>query len=216
MKCLKHTLTEEEVKWLGKHFRNTKNAELAARLGISESSVHRYARELGLKKTPQFIRKCQTATALAAKESHIRNGTYPPKGYRIPRSEEFQFKPGVTPLQRHGKRKEEQRIRNLTASLAATRKLERARALFGLERKTKLRIAGMGQPRHFAEQRHYLRKLGYLIERGSMDAYYTPDTKRSEDYESRTRDNCNKYAPFRFKPAKPDGFPLHPNPTDGG
>ncbi len=215
MKGVKHTLTDKEVKWLGKHFRNTKNAELADRLGISEASLHRYAREMGLRKTPQFVRKCQLATAAAAKESHLRNGTYPPKGYIIPRSEEFQFQPGVTPLQRHGKRKEEQRLRRMKESMAATRKLERARILFGLERKTKLRIAGLGQPRYFAEQRYYLRKLGYLIERGSMDAYYTPDTKRSEDYETRTRDNCKHYAPFRFRPAKPDGFPLHPQPTDG-
>lgn len=215
MKGVKHILTDKEAKWLEKHFRNTKNAELASRLGISEASLHRYAREMGLKKTPQFVQKCLAATTAAAKASHLRNGTYPPKGYRIPRSEEFQFKPGVTPLQRHGKRKEEQRIRKMKESMAATRKLERARALFGLERKTKLKLAGMGQPRHFTEQRHYLRKLGYIIERGSMVAYYTPSTKRSEDYETRTRDNCKKYAPFRFIPAKPDEFPLHPSSTDG-
>ena len=92
----KITLTQRQEAWLCRHFRNTRNAELAARLGISESSLRRFARSLGLTKTPQFMRKCQAATAAAAKASHLRNGTYPPKGYRIPRSEEFQFKPGTS------------------------------------------------------------------------------------------------------------------------
>lgn len=196
----RHTLTEKEVKWLEKHFRNTKNAEIAEHLGISESSVHRYARELGLKKTPQFIRKCQAATTAAAKASHLRNGTYPPKGYKIPHSEEHRFKPGENNLQRLGPRRERQRIRKMKETMAETRRVERARALFGLERKTKLKLAGMGQPRHFALQRYYLRRLGYIIERGSMDAYYTQETKRSKEYESRTRENCNNFVPFRFKP----------------
>ena len=53
-KGIKHTLTEKEVKWLSANFRNTKNAELAAHLGISESALHRYAREYGLTKTVRF------------------------------------------------------------------------------------------------------------------------------------------------------------------
>lgn len=85
MSTKKIVLTPRQEAWLCRHFRNTRNAELAARLGISETSLHRFARSLGLTKTPQFMRKCQAATAAAAKASHLRNGTYPPKGYHIAR-----------------------------------------------------------------------------------------------------------------------------------
>lgn len=133
-------LTEKQVAWLKKHFRNSKNAVLAEKLGISESGLHRLACLHGLKKTKQFMRKTQRATSDAAKASHLKNGTYPPKGYRIPRSEEYQFKKGETPVQRLGKRKEKARIAKCVESRKQTYKLEHARALFGLERKTKLRV----------------------------------------------------------------------------
>ena len=84
------------------------------------------------------------------------------------------------------------------ASRRETFRLEKARALFGLERKTKLQV--IRRPHYFACQRNYLRKLGYIIERGGMIAYYTPETRRSQDYESRTRDNCKRFVSFKFLP----------------
>ncbi|MBR6280835.1 MAG: hypothetical protein IKR32_06025, partial [Bacteroidales bacterium] len=140
MKTEKIILTPRQEAWLCRHFRNTKNAELAARLGISETSLHRFARSLGLTKTPQFMRKCQAATAAAAKASHLRNGTYPPKGYRIPRSEEFQFKPGETPLDRLGKRREKKRVEKALATRNATIRDERLRIRWGLEQRTRMKL----------------------------------------------------------------------------
>ena len=131
-------LTDKQVAWFRRHFQNTKNAVLTEKLGISESGLHRLARQYGLKKTPRFMKKCQRATSEAAKASHLKNGTYPPKGYRIPRREEYQFRKGETPLQRLGKRKEKARIAKAAETRRKTYRLERARALFGLERKTKL------------------------------------------------------------------------------
>lgn len=196
-KGIKHTLTEKEVKWLSANFRNTKNAELAAHLGISESALHRYAREYGLTKTARFMHKCQAATTAAAKASHLRNGTYPPKGYRIPRSEEFCFKKGEKPIDRLGKRGEKKRITKAAATRRATFREEKARVMFGLKQRTKLRV--VAQPRHIALQRHYLRGLGYIVARGSLTAYYTPDTKRSATFEARTPDTRN-FVRFEFLP----------------
>lgn len=59
MKGKKIELTDKEVAYLSKHFKHMKNAELAAKLNIGERSVVRLARKLGLKKTPQFMHKCQ-------------------------------------------------------------------------------------------------------------------------------------------------------------
>ena len=63
--------------------------------------------------------------------------------------------------------------------------------LFGLPRETKLRV--FKQPREWTAKRFYLRKLGYVIERGGLDAYYGETTRRSEALEAR-------YKPFRFHP----------------
>ena len=198
MKGIKHTLTAREIQWLQNHFRNTKNAELAEHLGISETALHRYAREYGLTKTRQFMSKCQAATTAAAKASHLRNGTYPPKGYRIPRSEEFCFKKGERPVDRIGKRREKKRIEKAAASRRVTVREEKARVLFGFKQLTKMRV--IAQPRHIALQRNYLRRLGYIVARGSLTAYYTPDTKRSASYEERTPATAKKYVHFTFLP----------------
>lgn len=201
-KGVKIELTERQIKWLSVHFKNTKNSEIAERLGISETAVHRYARIYGLVKTRAFRKSTQLNAAARARESHLRNGTYPPKGYKIPRSDEFQFKPGVTNLERLGKRREKARIEKSAESRRKTYKTEKARVMFGLEQKTKMRV--ICQPHYIACQRNYLRKLGYIIERGSMIAYYTPETRRSELYETRTKEESrryNRYVAFEFRPA---------------
>lgn len=187
-------LTEAQIAYLVKHFKNTKNALLAEKLGISETGVHRLARKYGLKKTRQFMRKTQRATADAAKASHLKHGTYPPKGYKIPRSEEYQFKKGETPVQRLGKRKEAARVKKAAQTLAATRKMERARALFGLEQKTRLRVKK--QPLKKIQTRYYLRKRGYIIDDPAFVAYYDENTRRALKIEARPKQQ--RY--YDFKP----------------
>ena len=187
-------LTEKQVAWLQKHFKNTKNAVLTEKLGISESGLHRLARQYGLKKTPRFMKKCQRATSEAARASHLKNGTYPPKGYRIPRSEEYQFKKGETPMQRLGKRKEKARIEKAVESRKKTYKLERVRAIFGLERKTKLHV--VKQPLKKIQTRYYLRKRGYIIDDPAFVAYYDENTRRAVKIEARPKQQ--RY--YDFKP----------------
>jgi hypothetical protein len=192
----KITLTPEQEKWLTAHFKHTKNEEIGERLGISQSSVHRFARELGLTKTKQFMRKLQKNTSERAKASHLRNGTYPPKGYRIPRSEESRFKPGETSAQRIGKAGERRRIEKSAESRRRTFKEERSRRVFGLPQRTGLRVIRL--PRYVAYQRYHLRKLGYIVPRGGFTAYYTPETRRSRRYEDRPRDS-RRYVHFEFR-----------------
>ena len=184
-KTEKITLTPEQERWLVAHFRHTRNEEIGERLGISQSSLHRFARELGLTKTRQFMRKQQRNAADKAKESHLRNGTYPPKGYRIPRSEEFQFKAGVTPVERLGKRRERKRIERSAESLRKTRREEKARMLFGVPRKTRLRV--VKEPRAKTCQRWYLKRRGYILDERELIAYWTPETRRATILEKRPR-----------------------------
>lgn len=181
----KIALTPEQERWLVAHFRHTKNDDIMERLGISHSTLHRKARELGLTKTRQFMRKVQREAADKAKASHLRNGTYPPKGYIIPRSEEFRFKAGVTPVERLGKRRERQRIERSAESRRKTLREEKARALFGVPRKTKLRV--VKEPKGKTEHRWYLKMRGYILDERELIAYWTDETRRSVILESRPR-----------------------------
>ena len=63
----KIVLTDAQTKWLQKHFKHTKNDVIRERLGLSHSTLHRIARELGLKKTRQFMTKMQMAASMAPK-----------------------------------------------------------------------------------------------------------------------------------------------------
>ena len=147
--------------------------------------MHRFARELGLTKSRQHMRKTQRNAADKAKASHLRNGTYPPKGYIIPRSEEFRFKAGVTSVERLGKRRERKRIERSAESRRKTFREEKARALFGVPRRTGLRV--VREPRGKTCQRWYLRKRGYIIDEANLIAYWTDETRRATILEKRPR-----------------------------
>lgn len=91
-------LTREQELWLRLNFPHMANIICAMILGISQRSLVRQARRLGLEKTEQFMRECQAHTSKKAKESHLKNGTYPAKGYYSPnlqKGEKYQFKPKI-------------------------------------------------------------------------------------------------------------------------
>lgn len=182
-KTQKIELSEKERKWMEIHFKHTKNADIAKRLGISESSMHRFAREMGLTKTRHFMKKCQSDATAAAKASHLANGTYPPKGFIIPRCEEFRFQKGVTPRQRLGKKRDLERIRKATQSREATRRKEKARVYFGLPQKTKLKV--VKSSREHIRLRWYLKNRGYILDDDERVSYWTDDTRRSPRLEKR-------------------------------
>lgn len=181
----KIVLIEKEEAWLRKHYKHTKNKDIVEQLGISLRTVSRFANKMGLTKSSQFLKKCQEEAAIKANASNRVNGTYPPKGYKIPRSEEFYFKKGTRPVDRIGAKREAQRIAKSAESRRKTLRLEKARALYGLPQETKLQV--VKRPRWQASMRSYLRQKGYIIERGGFIAYYDENTKRSMALETKPR-----------------------------
>ena len=175
-------LTDQQEAWLQKHFKHTKNEDIAKKLGVSLRSVNRMAERRGLTKSRQFIKKCQIEAAAAANKSNRINGTYPPKGYQIPNKEKGYFKKGERPIDRLGAKRNAERIARCAQSRKETFRLEKARAIFGLPRQTKLNV--VQRPRRQVRVRYYLRKLGYTVERGSNVAYYNSETQRSLRLES--------------------------------
>lgn len=91
-------LTWQQEAWLRSNFPHISTGICAMILGISPRTVVRYARRMGLVKTEKFMRECQAYTAKRAKESHIKNGTYPAKGYYSPnlqKGAQYQFQTGA-------------------------------------------------------------------------------------------------------------------------
>lgn len=178
-------LTEKQKNWIITNFKNTKNDVIMQKTGITHSSLHRFARANGLKKTPQFQKKCQRAAAAAARAVNQANN-WPPKGYIIPKSENNRFKPGITPQERLGKRKNEKRILKSAESRSQTVASEKRRVLFGLPQKTKLKV--VPAPPGKASFRHTMRKRGYIIARGGKTVYYDESTNRSEKTEKTAKE----------------------------
>lgn len=89
-------LSTVDIIWLKNNFPHMRNEICAMKLGISMRSCIRIAHKLGLEKTREFMVSCQKITAKKAKESHIRNGTFPPKGVLNPnlsKGAPYRFKP---------------------------------------------------------------------------------------------------------------------------
>lgn len=87
-------LSAEDKLWLRLNFPHMSNQICAYRLNCGRRTVVRIARKMGLEKTPQFMKECQAHTAKKAKDSHLKNGTYPAKGWYSPnlqKGEKYQF-----------------------------------------------------------------------------------------------------------------------------
>lgn len=194
-------LTDRQKAWIMIHYKHTKNDEIKEKFGLSDGWLHRFARKYGLKKSPQFVRKCQTEAALAAYESHKRNGTFPPKGYCIPNSGEGGFKPG-TP-RKETKKQKDLRIAKATATMHDIRLRERARIRLGWPALTKLNVKIYPDTKKRICLRNNLRKKGYIVGRGSNVAFYDENTRRSKRIESRKAGDRD-YIYFTFEPLKKD------------
>lgn len=116
-------LTDQQEVWLQKHFKHTKNEDIAKKLGVSPRSVNRLAERRGLTKSSQFIKKCQEESTTKMNKILLERGLYPPKGYIIPRSEEFRFKKGEKPIDRLGAKRNAERIARCAQSRKETFRL---------------------------------------------------------------------------------------------
>ncbi len=189
-------IDEDGKQWIIQHYKHTKNAEIKERFGLTDGWLHRFARANGLKKTGQFVTKCQRNASRKAHESHIANDTYPPKGYEIPGCEKTGIHVGY--LRHETKKQKELRISRSTATMRDMRAAERTRIKYGYPRRTKLLLDGQTARRY--KQRHYLKVRGYIL--GAPNewvAYYDENTRRSRVYESR-RPGDRHFAHWDFLP----------------
>ena len=173
-------LNEQQTAWLVKHYKHTRNADIQAKLGLSEGS----------------LRKTQEAAAKKAYESHKRNGTFPPKGYLIPNRCVFQ--PGVSNRKRLGKKRDAERLAKMAATMRELREADKVRVKYGLPQLTKMKVNG--DSLRVIKWRHYLvKQRGYILGSDRYSFYYDENTKRSPKLEAGGN-------PFTFEPLKKEAI----------
>jgi DNA-binding MurR/RpiR family transcriptional regulator len=112
------------------------NADVAKLFGVSQATIYRQARRLGLTKAPDFRVMMQgemNRRASEALKGKLNSGQFQ-KGKRKNPAGEFKKGHKLTPEQ------EARRIANATATRNKTIAAERRRILFGLPQKTKLKL----------------------------------------------------------------------------
>lgn len=164
-------LKPDKVAYVVKHFATTPNKELAKAIGASCSTITNIARRYKLKKTKEHMH-----------EMHIYTGT----------CTSHKFTSDLQP--------DDDAVRRRSQSWLKRYREERARRIFGLPQKTRIRIKV--EPKAKTGQRTYLKSRGYVMTKHV--AYYTDETRRSPRVEKTT-----KY--FTFQP-----LCLTPNAGDKG
>lgn len=183
--CTKIVLTDEQQQWLRDNYATTLNKDCAAHLRISESSLHRWARQLGLTKDPDWfhalvLERCRMMAAVNrgsgnSGKNNLRGGI------------ETRFRSGQTNIERYGEEKERQRIAKAAATRRETIRKERMRVRWGLPQETKLRVF---QNRKATYIRHSLKRAGYILQgRCAWEACYTADTHRIPSLEQSAQQN---------------------------
>ena len=168
-------LTDDQQQWLRDNYATTLNKDCAAHLGISESSLHRWARQLGLTKDPDWfhalvLERCRMMAAV-----NRGPGNHGKKNLHL--GEPHRFRKGQTNRERYGEENERRRIQRSAATRRETIRKERMRVRWGLPQETKLRVISNPQARY---ARYALKIRGYIIPaRGSMEAYWDENTTRS-------------------------------------
>ena len=138
MKGVKFTPTPEQLQYLIDNFPNTRNTDLASHLGIGMRTMSRIASDYGLTKSSEFLHQRSQKAIDALRWWNINNPK--PPGFRIPNSENYQFRKGTSIRSRQGEEVHQRAIAKRTAIRRETIKQERRRILFGLPQKTNLRL----------------------------------------------------------------------------
>ena len=169
------------------NFADTKNAELAARLGCGESTVHRLARQLGLTKSREYMVRCNRNSLEACWLANKGEGNHG-KNNLIIYGARYRFKKGERPIDRIGAEGEARRLEKVRAKRNELIRRERLRIKWGLPQLTKIKLVldeKAGQLQRMS--RYALKQKGYIVTRGAKVIYYDGSTQRSAIVERNAR-----------------------------
>ena len=171
----KFYFTKEQLMYLIENFATTKNMELAAHLGCGESTLHRTARKMGLKKDREFMERLNSESLAACHAANRGTGNSGKKNL-LKHGVKYRFKKGERPVDRLGEEGERRRIEKLRKTRTALIRRERVRINWGLPQLTNIKL---GCRHEHIPMRYQLRKKGYIAERGAKVIYYDDSTNRS-------------------------------------
>lgn len=173
-------LTAEQRAWFKDNYADTRNAELAAKLGIATRSCVRLARQLGVCKSASFIAAMQRHASACGAE--ITRGVGNAGMANLQKGAAYRFKPGFSQKDCMSAEAFADLHRRIGESLKETFRKERLRVKWGFEQKTSLRVVQCSRAK--IKLRCALRKRGYQVARMSNDVYYDCDTRRSARLEA--------------------------------
>lgn len=199
-----YVLTDEQREWLCKYFPEVENSRLMKMSGMSHSTLHRFARNLGLTKSEAGLKGIKKRQAAHVKRVCEKNGYYDSLRGRPPSEaarcasvqmwEEIRDGSREHPfmiLRRTSPRKYKQMIEQKAASRKETVRKEMWRVNIGLPQKTRLKcIVLFKYTRSQVAHRYNALKRGYIVmqdcsERSGerYNIYYDEDTARSPVFE---------------------------------
>lgn len=200
----KYLLNEEQREWLRQWFPVTENRRLANAMGTSESTMHRFARELGLTKSEKGLKAIKRRQAAHIKRVCEKNGWYDSLRGK-PLSDECQegtqrmwqeIREGKREhpfhvIRRNNPRRYKQLMKQKSKQRREAIRRDLIRMKWGLPRKTKL-IHVVMQPytKPQINRRHLALKRGYILASDCSEGsghryviYYDSKTNRSPIFE---------------------------------
>lgn len=214
-KVHRRVLNDEQRAWLCLWFPKTENKRLAKAMGISLYKLHCFARELNLTKSEAGLRAIKRRQTKAMTKTNHRNGCYDRKRGHEPSEATMEGNRRRWEEYRQGlrestyetlKRTDPKRYQAVKEKRSQNRRemiaKEKRRIIYGLERKTNLKVVVMTPYRRSQlHHRHNALKRGYLLDMdcsegspGRYVIYYDDETQRSAKFEA----NCIKDG-FTFK-----------------
>lgn len=185
----KKVLTEEQIKWLIKHFKHTRNEEIQKRLGIGSWKLNSLANELGLKKSAQYQKNRLDLQAQRMRKAFLEKAKTDhewweqQKKMRDENLERYRnkFKRGESNRDRLSPERFKEACEKSRESRNALIKRERARQLLGLKPLTRMAIGIPTKERTAMQHRKYClrKKYGYICPKVGRTIYYDSNTKRS-------------------------------------
>lgn len=198
-----YVLTDEQEAWFRKWFPEVENSVIAEATGMSMSLLHRFARQYGLTKSEKGLKGIKRRQAAHIKRVCEKNGYYDSLRGRQPSAacveatkkrwqevREGKREHPIKAIQRKNPRRYKKMMQKRSEERKETIRKERMRELYGLERKTKLRLPMTKYTKRQASHRYNALKRGYYVmldcSEGSgerYNIYYNEETKRSQYFE---------------------------------
>ena len=204
----RRVLNDEQRAWLCQWFPTIENKRLAKAMGISLYKLHCFARELHLTKSEEGWRAIKRRQTKAMAKANHKNGCYDRKRGHAPSEATLEgnrrrwekVRAGLEELpQDIAKRKHPKRWQASLKKRSDDRKdmirKEKRRIVYGMERKTSLKVVVKPYTGSQTSHRYNALKRGYLLDMdcsegqpGRYVIYYDDKTERSAKFEA----NCIK------------------------